>query len=158
MIVSYLKIFHFHKFTQELSFLSGSIHNVSDASHIKFSILTVSPLTPLFPGSLFFLLHNKHTSQSFCSLTLRLCRLSEQSQEKSRESKRGKEEGTVGGERERGVRVLSKSLFSGSPKQKDDTDMEGLFHVLGAESERDEPHHIPSVFLLQNLAVHLFHN
>lgn len=58
---------------------------------IKFSSSTVSPLTPLFPGSLFFLLHNKHTSQSFCSLTLRLCRLSEQSQEKSRDREKVKE-------------------------------------------------------------------
>ncbi|CAM4701029.1 unnamed protein product [Leuciscus chuanchicus] len=77
--------------------------------------------------------------------------------ERWRKSKRGKEEGAVGGERERGARVFSKSLFSGSPKPKDDTDTEGLFHVLGAESERDETHHIPSS-LFQNLAVHLFHN
>ncbi len=63
----------------------------------------------------------------------------------------------MGGERERGATVLSKSLFSGSPKHTDDTDAEGLFHVLGADCERDETHHIPSVFLLQNLAVHLFH-
>jgi len=61
----------------------------------------------------------------------------------------------VGGERR--ARVFSKSLFSGSPKQKDDTDTEGLFHVLGEESERDETHHIPSS-QFQNLAVHLFHN
>lgn len=117
------------------------------------------PLPLASPCSPFFLLHNKHTSQSFCSLTPRLCRLSEQSQEKSRDRekvKEGKRKEQWGGERERGARVLSKSLFSGSPKQKDDTDTEGLFHVLGAERERDETHHIPSVSPFQNLAVHLF--
>lgn len=89
--------------------MSGSIHNVSDVSHLKFSILTVSPLTPLF-----FILHNKHTSQSFCSLTLRLCRLSEQSQEKSRDREKVKEgkRKELWGEKEREGRGCSVSPFS----------------------------------------------